>query len=90
MVFSALAASAAFAQPAPLLDILKQEMERNFALLKEKSDPAPYFISYSVAEQDSNSFSGTLGTLHNQSRNRSRIFDISVRVGSNKLDNYHA
>jgi TldD protein len=89
VVFSALAASAAFAQPASLLDVLKQEMERNFALLKEKSDPAPYFISYSVAEQDSNSFSGTLGTLHNQSRNHSRIFDISVRVGSNKLDNYH-
>ena len=63
MVFGALAAGAAFAQPASLLDILKQEMDRNFALLKEKSDPAPYFISYSVAEQETEFFSGTLGTL---------------------------
>ena len=89
MVLSALAASAAFAQPAPLLDILKQEMDRNFGILKEKSDPPPYFLSYSVVEQQLDYFSATLGTLQNQGKNNNRIFDISVRVGTNKLDNYH-
>ena len=64
-------------------------MDRNFALLKEKSEPAPYFLSYSIAEQQTDFFAGTLGTLQSQSNNNNRIFDISVRVGSNKLDNYH-
>ncbi len=90
MVFCAASAVCAVAQPAPLLDILKQEMDRNFSLLKEKSDPAPYFLSYSVSEQQSEYFAGTLGTLQNESKNSGRIFDVSVRVGSNKLDNYHA
>jgi TldD protein len=90
VVFCAASAVCAVAQPAPLLDILKQEMDRNFSLLKEKSDPAPYFLSYSVSEQQSEYFAGTLGTLQNESKNSGRIFDVSVRVGSNKLDNYHA
>jgi len=90
LALGALIAGAVAAQPAPLLDILKYEMDRNFAILKEKSDPAPYFISYSVSEQQTEFFTGTLGTLQNQGKANNRIFDISVRVGSNKLDNYHA
>ena len=90
MILCAVSAASAVAQPAPLLDILKQEMDRNFSLLKEKSDPAPYFLSYSVSEQQSEYFAGTLGTLQSESKNSGRIFDVSVRVGNNKLDNYHA
>jgi predicted Zn-dependent protease len=90
VVVAALSVCAAFAQTTPLLDILKQEMDRNFSILKEKSDPAPYFISYSVSEQKTDFFSGSLGTLQGQGSNTSRIFDVSVRVGSPKLDNYHA
>jgi predicted Zn-dependent protease len=89
-VLAALTIDAAFAQTTPLLDILKQEMDRNFALLKEKSDPAPYFISYSVSEQKTDFFAGNLGTLQSEANTNSRIFDLSVRVGSTKLDNYHA
>jgi TldD protein len=90
VVLGAVSVVSAIAQPAPLLDILKQEMDRNFSLLKEKSDPAPYFLSYSVSEQQSEYFAGTLGTLQSQSKGSGRIFDVSVRVGSHKLDNYHA
>ena len=90
LALSALAAGAVAAQPAPLLDILKTEMDRNFSILKEKADPAPYFLSYSVAEQQTEFFAGTLGTLQSEGKANNRIFDISVRVGNNKLDNYHA
>src|SRR3954452_17872690 len=90
VVLGALATCVVSAQTAPLLDILKQEMDRNFTLLKEKADPATYFISYSVSEQQSDFFSGTLGTLQDKTKAHSRIFDVSVRVGNNKLDNYHA
>ena len=61
MILCAVSAASAVAQTAPLLDILKQEMDRNFSLLKEKSDPAPYFLSYSVSEQQSEYLAGTLG-----------------------------
>ncbi|HYP09605.1 MAG TPA: metallopeptidase TldD-related protein [Bryobacteraceae bacterium] len=88
-VLAALSVAAALAQTTPLLDILKQEMDRNFTLLKEKSDPAPYFISYSVSEQKTDFFAGTLGTLQSEGPNNNRIFDLSVRVGDRKLDNYH-
>jgi TldD protein len=90
VVIGAIASGVALSQTAPLLDILKQEMDRNFSILKEKADPAPYFISYTVSEQQSDFFAGTLGTLQNQGANRSRVFDVSVRVGDQKLDNYHA
>jgi TldD protein len=90
LALGALTAGAVAAQPAPLLDILKYEMDRNFSILKEKADPAPYFISYSVAEQSTEFFAGTLGTLQSQGKSNNRIFDVSVRVGNNKLDNYHA
>ena len=34
----------------PVTQALEQEMKRAFELLKQKGDPAPYFISYSVRE----------------------------------------
>ena len=77
------------AQTSPLLNILSEELERNFTALKAKADPAPYFLSYSVVEQQTQVLSGSFGTLQAQAKNNSRVFDVSVRVGSPKLDNYH-
>ena len=86
----ALFAAACYAQPAPLLDIAKEELDRNFKILKEKGDPAPYFLQYGIVEQESESYAANLGALHVANRGHSRIVDISVRVGSHKLDNYHS
>lgn len=76
------------AQTSPLLDILSQELNRNFAVLK-KADPPAYYIAYAVTENESESVSATLGALHRRSSQHSRALDITVRVGSPKLDNYH-
>ncbi len=84
-----LIAATAFAQSPPLLKILNEELERNFRILKEKADPAPYFLSYTVTEQETYAISGTLGILSGKSTGASRILDVSLRVGSPKLDNYH-
>ena len=54
-----LAVSACFGQNAPLLDVLRQELDRNFSVLKEKGDPAAYFIQYSVTEQQSETYGAT-------------------------------
>jgi TldD protein len=68
---------------------MSQELNRNFNALKEKADPPPYYLSYEITEQDFKSVSGTLGTVNPTSTNKSRALDVSVRVGSPKLDNYH-
>ncbi len=81
--------SLGFAQAPPLVRILTEELDRNFKVLKEKADPAPYYIAYEVTEQESSSVSATLGALKSNRAERVRILDITVRVGSPKLDNYH-
>src|SRR5689334_8873812 len=68
---------------------MSQELNRNFSVLKEKSDPPPYFISYEVTEVDYKTLTGSMGAITSNSGNKSRTLDVSVRVGSPKLDNYH-
>jgi TldD protein len=84
-----LAARDASAQPAALLDAMSQELNRNFSALKEKADPPPYFLSYEITEQEFRSVTGTLGTVDGTNAGKSRALDVSIRVGSPKLDNYH-
>jgi predicted Zn-dependent protease len=68
---------------------MSQELSRNFSVLKQKADPLPYFLSYEVTEVEYRSVSGTLGVVDSTSGGKSRSLDVSVRVGSPKLDNYH-
>lgn len=73
----------------PLVRILAAELDRNFAVLREKADPAPYFIAYRVTESDSGVVSASLGAIVHQNQNRRRQLDVSVRVGSPQMDNFH-
>src|SRR5271165_5186376 len=68
---------------------MSQELNRNFTVLKEKADPPPYFLSYEVTEVEYHSVSGSLGTIDASGGSKTRALDVSVRVGSPKLDNYH-
>ncbi len=78
------------AAPAPsLLDILSDELQRNFTTLKQKADPPPYYMDYTVTDQESQSVSAMMGTLASQNKRRLRILDITLRVGAPELDNYH-
>jgi predicted Zn-dependent protease len=84
-----LCAGLAGAQTSPLVSILSEELDRNFQVLKQKADPAPYFMGYEVTEQEGRAVSATLGALRSNSADRNRTLDVTVRVGSPKLDNYH-
>jgi len=77
--------------PAPpaLIDTLARELDRNFKELKEKADPAPYFIAYSVTEEESDGISARLGAVVIKGRSHRRLLDCSVRVGTPQFDNYH-
>ena len=77
------------ADPPDLLAVLAEELDRNFRVLKEKADIPPYYLSYAVTEQESASISATLGSLMSQNERRSRALDVTMRVGTPKLDNYH-
>jgi len=86
-VLLALAATCVSAQ-SPLIKILTGELERNFTVLKDKSNPAPYFMGYSVTESESDTLSASDGALSSQNHSRARLLDVTVRVGSPKFDNY--
>jgi predicted Zn-dependent protease len=69
---------------------MSQELSRNFDALKTKGDPPPYFLSYEITENEYRTISSTLGTIDGTSNGKTRQLDVSVRVGSPKLDNYHS
>ena len=83
-----LAAPLTAATPPSLLDILSTELQRNFTALKEKADPPPYYLSYTVTDDETQILTGSLGAVTNESKRHLRYLDVTVRVGSPKLDNY--
>ena len=85
----AIALPAAAASPPSLLDILSEELQRNFAVLKEKADPPPYYMAYTVTEEEAQGVIARFGTVSGESKNHVRFLDITIRVGTPKLDNYH-
>lgn len=73
----------------PAMDTLARELDRNFRELKSKADPPPYYISYSLTDEESEGLSATLGAVQSKGKNQRRFLDVSVRVGSPEMDNYH-
>ncbi|MBK7930637.1 MAG: peptidase U62 [Bryobacterales bacterium] len=71
------------------MSILADELKRNFAILQEKGDPKPYFLSYAVTEQQNWSMNAVLGAITSNNKRHNRVLDVSMRLGSPKLDNYH-
>jgi predicted Zn-dependent protease len=72
-----------------LIEILQQELSRNFEVLRVKSDAAAYYLAYAVTDDESASVSASFGALQSSSANRSRTLDVTLRLGSPKFDNYH-
>jgi TldD protein len=70
------------------LGVLSEELNRNFQALK-KADPAPYFMSYAVTDQDYSVVSASFGAITGANQSRTSNLDVTIRVGSPKLDNYH-
>jgi predicted Zn-dependent protease len=77
------------ASPPSLLDILNDELQRNFSVLKEKADPPPYYMAYAVTEEETQIVSASLGSLNAKRSSHLRYLDVTIRVGDPKLDNYH-
>jgi predicted Zn-dependent protease len=80
------AAAATQAAPAPLIETLQQELDREMAILS-KADPPAYFLGYTVTESTRAAVSGSNGALLSSNEGRSRWLEAQVRVGSYELDN---
>ncbi len=76
-------------QPSVLLKILDEELGRNFVVLKQKADPPPYYLSYTVVEEEADLISASMGALTSQNHRHVRFLDVTARVGNPALDNYH-
>jgi predicted Zn-dependent protease len=71
-----------------VLTAMQDEIGRSMAALS-KSDPPVYFISYTVAERQFSSVSGSNGALLSSDDNRARWLEVQSRVGTYQLDNTH-
>jgi TldD protein len=71
-----------------LLETLQRELERATTSLA-KSDPAPYFITYSVNVGDGVTIVAANGSLVLSTNSRRRQADVMMRVGTPALDNTH-
>src|SRR5438270_5341599 len=78
----------ATAKADPILKIMQAELSRASASLA-KADPSPYFMSYTVNDQDMVLLVGSYGSLLTDAALQRRQADVVMRVGSPALDNTH-
>lgn len=72
----------------PILTVMQSELARANSSLA-KSDPAPYFVSYTVNDQSIVVLVGAYGSLLTDAALQRREADVVMRVGSPALDNTH-
>jgi TldD protein len=82
--------SAAAMKPvtSPVIQALRDELNRAMDTLQKESDPA-YFISYEVSDLSRLNIDANLGALRSSNSNRARYLDIDVRIGDYEFDNTH-
>jgi predicted Zn-dependent protease len=69
-----------------IIEAMEKELDRSMSALA-KADPPPYFISYSLTEQQRAEVQGSNGALLSSEETRRRWLQTAVRVGSYDLDN---
>ena len=72
----------------PVMKVMQSELKRATTDLA-KSDPAPYYISYTVYDQTAIVLAGAYGSLITNTGLHRRQADVTMRVGSPALDNTH-
>ncbi|MCY3759034.1 MAG: TldD/PmbA family protein [Acidobacteria bacterium] len=72
----------------PVLEAMKQELQRSVDTLSKQPTPL-YYLSYEITESVRVSLAASFGHFSGSSRGRQRLADIDLRVGSYDLDNTH-
>src|SRR3989454_1566810 len=81
-------AAAASAASDPVLKAMQNEIARATAELGKAEQP-PYYLSYTVYDQDFVVLVGAYGSLLTDSAAQRRFADVTMRVGTPELDNTH-
>jgi TldD protein len=85
------AANGPAANPDPgqaILTAMQDELGRSVKALSQ-ADPSTYFISYTVADRQYSSVSGSNGALLSSSDDRGRWLEVQTRTGTYQLDDTH-
>jgi TldD protein len=72
----------------PVLKVMQAELSRANTEL-EKTDQAPYYLSYTIYDQDFVVLVGAYGSLLTDAAAKRRQADVTMRVGTPALDNTH-
>jgi TldD protein len=72
----------------PILKVMQGELARATTSLA-KTEPAPYYVSYTVNDQNMVVLVGAYGSLLTDAALQRRQADVTMRVGSAALDNTH-
>ena len=84
-----LLAAQASAAGTGLLDLLQQELDYAMQNLAMPDGTKPYYLAYTVTDQQYVGVRATLGALQGDDEGHSRMLDVDVRVGDYDLDNTH-
>jgi len=76
------------AAPDPVLKAMQAELARATSELAKAEQP-PYYLSYTVYDQDYTVLVGAYGSLLNVITGQRRQADVTMRVGASELDNTH-
>ena len=75
-------------QPDPLLQAMREELDRSKAQLKMDNVAAPYYIEYHLWDMDEYDAEAAFGALREEQRTHARTLRVVVRVGDYKQDSY--
>jgi TldD protein len=81
--------SATAAASDPLLQAMREELDRSKANIKMENIAAPYYIEYSVTDLDEYDAEAAFGALRQKQRSHGRSARVVVRVGDYKQDSYY-
>ena len=82
------AAQAAQAAPAPVLQTMTQELDRELPILS-KADPPAYYICYTLTDAQRAEVMGSNGALLSSDETHTRWLETQVRAGVYNLDDTH-
>jgi TldD protein len=85
----ALSPSAAAAASDPVLQAMREELDRSKANLKMENIAAPYYIEYTVSDFEEYDAEAAYGALRQKQPSHGRSARVVVRVGDYKQDSYY-
>lgn len=78
-------------EPAPVIDIVAAEIDRNLRQLQsEELDLPAYFLAYDLVNVEELWIEAEDGVLVRDELDRGRTLDVDIRVGDRELDNSHS